>query len=155
MTDPSKIFIFNSSPFEYLEMSKFLKIMRHSQGDIRDQNIEKRCVPNGFLKAPSGCKVKLDQIFSKLHAKLLDQRAEEINRTYSYRVRTMKDPIREDFPGIPALATAFGHDGASVTAVLFRQRSILDIGRCNTRPHRIMPRQPDTAPGNLIAALLN
>ncbi|MEA9578545.1 hypothetical protein VC218_06325 [Xanthomonas nasturtii] len=48
---------------------------------------------------------------------------------------------------------------AVVPSVFFMRRSILDLGTLrhalDSRPHRLLLRQPDTDPGNLIAALLN
>ncbi|MEQ7892453.1 polysaccharide pyruvyl transferase family protein [Xanthomonas arboricola] len=101
MTDPSKIFLFNSALPESLEMSDFLKGMGPSQDNVRGQNIGNGYIAYGFLKALFGCPVKVDHISNALEAKLSDQLAEEINQKYSHLVWTMKDDIREDFSGLP------------------------------------------------------
>ncbi|MBV6790433.1 polysaccharide pyruvyl transferase family protein [Xanthomonas euvesicatoria] len=101
MTDPSKIFLFNSALSESLEMSDFLKGMGPSQDNVRGQNIGNGYIAYGFLKALFGCPVKVDHISNALEAKLSDQLAEEINQKYSHLVWTMKDDIREDFSGLP------------------------------------------------------
>lgn len=101
MTDPSKIFLFNSALPESLEMSDFLKGMGPSQDNVRGQNIGNGYIAYGFLKALFGRPVKVDHISNALEAKLSDQLAEEINQKYSHLVWTMKDDIREDFSGLP------------------------------------------------------
>ncbi|WIH06646.1 hypothetical protein KHF85_09785 [Xanthomonas translucens pv. graminis] len=58
-----------------------------------------------------------------------------------------------------AIARVMRPGHMSAPAVFFMRRSILDIGTIRrasgAQPYRIMLRQPDTSPGNLIAALLN
>ncbi|MFO3703908.1 hypothetical protein ACI6Q5_02740 [Xanthomonas codiaei] len=58
-----------------------------------------------------------------------------------------------------AIASVLRPGQRSAPAVFLMRRSILDIGtirRANgAQPYRIMLRQPDTSPGNLIAVLMN
>jgi len=58
-----------------------------------------------------------------------------------------------------AIASVLRPGQMSAPAVFFMRRSILDMGTIRrasgARPYRIMLRQPDTSPSNLIAALLN
>ncbi|MBO9829646.1 hypothetical protein J7373_15440 [Xanthomonas sp. A2111] len=58
-----------------------------------------------------------------------------------------------------AIASVLRPGQMSARAVFFMRRSILDMGTIRrasgAQPYRIMLRQPDTSPSNLIAALLN
>ncbi|WP_115577001.1 hypothetical protein [Xanthomonas campestris] len=159
MTDPSKFFMFNSALLQYFERSDFVKSKGSSQGAITGQNIRNGYIFYDFLRVPFGHSVKLNHIYNEVEAQCSDPLAEKINAQYSRVVWAIKDAIREVFSGPATVAAALGKGGTSVTTIFFMQCSSLDLGtvrRVRTaRPHHIMPRQPDTDPGNLIAALLH
>lgn len=134
----------------------------HAYGVL--QRVHVLDTPLPFLEALLAWRIQEPD--AKLEVELSTAAAEALGPQLDFYRRSLGClPAAETTAGVVYLAgsadaiAALGPGRAAAAAVFFMRRSILDLDALrrapDARPHRLVLRQPDTDPGNLIAALLH
>jgi hypothetical protein len=145
-------------------------IMRdlHSRGVIKHLSVLDS--PVVFLNAI--LKVRLHDSKASFTVALSDHAVKELGHRLEFYQRCLADCLvpfthsdagqAEDavlLSGSTDQVTSMLHSAGTNSAIFFMRRSIIDYGRLKhligDRTHRVLLRQPDTEPSNLIAALLS